>query len=115
MGYPVTRFEIAAMDTKAAREFYSELFGWKAASAGAGLSVLLTGEGIDGAIVRAEDGMPTFVTVYVEVEDVDAYLAKAETLGGTVYVPAGPSPVAGERCLGIFGDPEGNLIGVIQR
>jgi len=116
MGFPVTRFELTALDPKAARAFYSELFDWKCISQGrAGVTLLRTGDGIDGSIILAEDGMPTFVTIYVEVGDVEVSLARAEQLGGTIYVPAGPSTIDGEGCMGLFGDPEGNLVGVIQR
>lgn len=116
MGFPVARFEITAVDTQGARAFYSRLFGWKpVARTNTGVTELHTGDGIDGTLIAAEDGMPTFVAVYVEVDDVERVMAEAESLGGTIYVPAGPSVLEGERCFGLIGDPEGNLIGLVQR
>jgi len=116
MGFPVARFEITAVDTKGAREFYGRLFGWKSVPHPAdGFAELHTGDGIDGTLLPAEDGMPTFVAVYVEVDDVERVMRNAEELGGTIYVPAGPSMLANESCFGLIGDPEGNLIGLVQR
>lgn len=117
MGNPVGRFEIAATDLKSLRAFYTGLFEWEAAPSENPIrySVLETGEGISGFIFKADSGLPTFVTFYVDVDDVEKYLRKAEELGGTVYVPATPSPIPGEKVFAVFGDPEGNIVGLRQR
>lgn len=116
MTNPVGRFEIAATDLKAVREFYSNLFDWQTSSDSPTKYALVdTGDGINGLIFRADPGVPTFVTFYIEVDDVEKYLEKAEQLGGTVYVPASPSPVPGESLFAVFGDPEGNIVGLRQR
>ena len=53
------------------------------------------------------------VTFYVEVPDVEASLATAESLGGTRVF--GPDTVPGTDIeLGQFTDPEGHLIGLIR-
>ncbi|MFN2614712.1 MAG: VOC family protein [Actinomycetota bacterium] len=112
----VERFEIAATDLKGLKVFYEELFGWAASSDNPSrYSLVEPRDGIKGLIFKADPGVPTFVTIYVEVEDVEQQLKRAEQLGGTIYVPATQSPVPGERCFGVFGDPEGNIIGVCQR
>jgi predicted enzyme related to lactoylglutathione lyase len=54
----------------------------------------------------------SYVTVYVEVPDVEAALAKAEQLGGQRVM--GPMEVPGGPELGMFNDPEGHLIGVVR-
>ena len=52
--------------------------------------------------------------VYVEVPDGEAVLARAEELAGTRLM--GPDEVPGmDLVLGHFTDPEGHLVGVIQR
>jgi predicted enzyme related to lactoylglutathione lyase len=54
--------------------------------------------------------MDGHVTFYVEVSDVEAALAKAESPGGTRLW--GPDKVPGTGIeLGHFTDPEGHLIG----
>lgn len=113
MGDRVARFEIAATDLRAVKAFYTKLFDWKTDDADR-YAIVRTGSGTDGLIFAADPGVPTFVTFYVEVDDVERYLEKAERLGGTVYVPSTPSPVPGEREFGVFGDPEGNVVGVVS-
>jgi uncharacterized protein len=57
--------------------------------------------------------MDGHVTFYVEVSDVEAALAKAESLGGTRL--RGPDKVPGTDLeLGHFTDPEGHLIGLTK-
>ena len=116
MAHRVARWEIAATDLKTVRSFYTKLFDWKVAGESPErFAEIRTGNGIDGVMIAADPGIPTFVTFYVEVDDCDAYLDKAERLGGTVYVPTTPSPVEGEREFAVFGDPEGNLVGIVVR
>ena len=51
--------------------------------------------------------------VYAQVDDADAYLAKAQELGGKIIMPAMEVPGMGIR-VGLFEDPEGNRFGVVQ-
>jgi uncharacterized protein len=46
------------------------------------------------------------------VPDVEAALAKAESLGGTRVM--GPETIMGTIELGQFSDPEGHLVGVVK-
>ncbi|MBG0831880.1 glyoxalase [Planomonospora sp. ID67723] len=59
------------------------------------------------------DGYQGHVTVYVEVDDVEAALAQAERLGGSRM--QGPDEVMGGLIMGKFSDPEGHLIGLVSR
>ena len=52
------------------------------------------------------------MTFYIEVPDVEAALAKAESLGGTRVM--GPAQIMDTVELGQFTDPEGHLIGVVK-
>jgi hypothetical protein len=52
------------------------------------------------------------VTFYVEVPDVEASLAQAESLGGTRVM--GPDQVMEGLVIGLFSDPEGHVVGLIQ-
>ncbi len=60
----------------------------------------------------APEGYPGHVTFYVEVPDVEAALAKAESLGGTRMM--GPDKVMDQLEIGLFNDPEGHLVGVVN-
>jgi uncharacterized protein len=70
------------------------------------------GVGIGGGIARGPEGYPGHVTFYVEVPDVEASLAKAESMGGSRMM--GPEEVQEGLVIGLFGDPEGHIIGLIQ-
>ena len=61
--------------------------------------------------VGGGDGFGPRVLFYVGVDDVEAALARAESLGGTRRM--GPEPkTGGDFCVGWFADPEGNVVGV---
>ncbi|HEX2424415.1 MAG TPA: VOC family protein [Actinomycetota bacterium] len=122
MGRPVVHFEIMGKDGKELAEFYSELFGWNVdANNEYNYGVIARednlnaeGIGIGGGIGSAMNGGDGYVTVYVEVPDVEATLAKAESLGAKRLM--GPETMTGNSgpmTLGMFADAEGHTIGVI--
>jgi predicted enzyme related to lactoylglutathione lyase len=120
MGHPVVHFEILGKDGDKLRSYYSELFGWEIDANNPmnyGIvqrdgNVSPEGVGIGGGIAAAPEGYDGHVTFYVGVPDVEAALAKAESLGGTRLM--GPDEVPGQGIvLGQFTDPEGHLIGVV--
>jgi predicted enzyme related to lactoylglutathione lyase len=63
-------------------------------------------------VAASPEGYQGHVTFYVEVPDVEAVLAKAESLGGTLVF--GPETIMEGVTLGQFLDPEGHVIGVTQ-
>ena len=67
------------------------------------------GAGIGGGI--AGDGHFPNVTIYVGVDDLQAALDKAESLGGKTV--AAPMVIPGVVSLAFFSDPEGNVIGLM--
>ena len=92
MGQPVVHFEVIGSDGEKLRGYYSELFGWK----------IDADNPMNYGLVRKEDNpaprrqlrdrrraspatrsTPNSVTFYVAVPDVEAALAKAESLGGS--------------------------------
>jgi uncharacterized protein len=120
MGLPVTHFEIIGQDGEKLQSYYSELFGWEINAdnpMGYGIvqrddNVSADGIGIGGGVGGGPEGYDGHVTFYIEVPDVEAALAKAESLGGTRVM--GPDDVMGQIILGQFADPEGHMIGVVQ-
>jgi uncharacterized protein len=121
MGQPVVHFEIIGTDVVRLRKYFGELFGWKIDGDNPLNYGVVTregntnadGAGIGGGIGPVFDGGSGHVTFYVEVPDVEAALAKAESLGGTRLF--GPAEVPGiGLVLGQFTDPEGHLIGLRQ-
>ena len=59
------------------------------------------------------EGYEGHVTFYVEVPDAEAALARADELEGTRVM--GPDQVMEGLVIGQFADPEGHLVGVVQR
>lgn len=117
MGQPVVHFEIHAKNTSKAKEFYSQLFGWTVnVDPAMNYGLVHTGGqgGIDGGISDhgAQQGTPPFVTFYVQVDDLDASLAQAESLGAKTVM--GPMPIPGHGAMAMFQDPDGNFIGLYK-
>jgi predicted enzyme related to lactoylglutathione lyase len=120
MGQPVVHFEIIGKDGKKLQRYYSELFGWEIdANNPMDYGVVqregnanAEGAGIGGGIGAGPEGYGGHVTVYVEVPDVEAALAKAESLGGSRLM--GPDKVTEQLEIGQFADPEGHMIGVMK-
>ena len=118
MGNPVVHFEIAGKDGKSLSEFYSLLFDWNAADWSPdgiyGFEPSAENE-IHGHILPTTDDMPVsnYVTIYVQVDDLQTWLDKAESLGGKICVP--PTAIPGDMgSFAMFLDPSGNCIGLYQ-
>ncbi len=115
MAHPVVHWEITAKDAGKMQEFYGKLFDWKIDANNPmnyGM-VEKSGEGgIGGGICKAEGEMPPYVTIYVQVDDLQACLDKATGLGGQQIVP--PTPIPGIGNFAMFTDPEGNVIGLFK-
>ena len=120
MGQPVVHFEVIGKDGAKLQSYYSDLFGWEIDSNNPmsyGIvqrdgNVNAAGIGIGGGVGKGPEGYSGHVTFYVEVPDVEAALAKAESLGGSRMM--GPEEVMEGLTIGLFVDPEGRTIGVIQ-
>jgi predicted enzyme related to lactoylglutathione lyase len=110
---PVVHWEIQAGDAGKQRSFFSDLFGWPIDANNPQNYGMVgsAGEGaIGGGIGPAQDGR-SYVTFYVEVPDINASLAKAESLGASTVLPRSD---LGMVTLAQFRDPEGNVIGLIE-
>jgi predicted enzyme related to lactoylglutathione lyase len=117
MANPVVHFEIAGKNGPAARDFYGKLFGWQFRLWDGGPDYGLVQAGADrnaigGGVGTTQPGMNPYVTLYVEVADVQAALDKAKSLGGKVVQP--PTPIPGVGTSALFTDLDGNLIGLFK-
>lgn len=110
----IVHFEILGRDQGALQRFYSDLFGWKLATEtpdGYGMSSSEQ-TGIVVGVGASRDGSAGHVTGYVRVDDIDATLARATELGGTVIMPKfSPGPNA---VLALVADPEGHALGLTE-
>lgn len=115
MAAPVTHFEINSKDAKRAHEFYSSLFGWTIMNdPQMNYGMVDTGVkmGINGGIGQAQENARSSVTFYVQVEDIQAHLDRAKSLGGNVIVPL--TEVPNMVTFAWFADPEGNVVGLVK-
>ena len=103
---PVVFLDIAGPDVAALRNFYSEVFGWEFDDVGR--FDVETASRIQGAI--RED--PAEKRIYLGVPDVTAALSEVEEHGGTVEEPRFEVP--GVVILGLFQDPAGNPMGLVE-
>jgi predicted enzyme related to lactoylglutathione lyase len=110
--------ELMTSDMKAAKSFYSQLFGWEYADVPAAdmtYSLVKTnGEESAGIMpIPPEAGqMPPAWGIYVTVDDVDATAEKAVGLGAKVVKPPQDIPRVGRFC--VLGDPQGAFISIIS-
>jgi predicted enzyme related to lactoylglutathione lyase len=113
MPNPVVHFEIVGKDGKSLQDYYAQLFGWKIDADNPMNYGLVAAEanGIAGGIgpVPAGEGHVTF---YVEVDDPQAYLDKAVSLGGRVIMPV--TEIPNTVTMAQFADPEGHVVGIIK-
>ena len=109
MGHPVLHFEIGCRDRAKTDQFFSELFGWKI-----GPAIIDTGspQGIQGHITSLGHEPQHYTMFYVEVDDVQACLDKAASLGGKTVVPPVKIPAG---TFAWFSDLDGNTIGLLKR
>ena len=108
----VVHWEVQAKDPVKQQTFFADLFGW-AIDANNPMNYGMVASGspgaIGGGIGPASD--TSRVTIYVQVPDINAALAKAEALGARTVMPRMD---AGAVTMGQFADLEGNLIGLVE-
>lgn len=107
-GQLVVHFEIGCRDSQKTQDFYSRLVGWKIAQAGPA-AMIDTGHAITGHITALGHEPFRYTIFYAEVDDVQAYFAKAASFGGKTLPP--PVPIL----IGTFAwmqGPEGNTVGL---
>lgn len=106
--------ELATRDSDAARRFYSALLGWTFTESAVPIpnvgkyTEINAGDTRFGGIlpINAEWGdIPPHWAIYVPVPDVDAYCARAVSLGGSNPLPAFDAPGVGR--ISMISDPTG--------
>ena len=115
MGNPVIQWQIVAKEPEAVTRFYSSMFGWKVATNNAlGYRMVDTdnARGINGGVWPSPPEGHNLVQLFVEVDDVDRFVTKAQSLGATVIVP--PSELPDGDALAIVLDPAGLSFGIYR-
>jgi hypothetical protein len=121
--HTIVHFEIPADDVEKLRKFYSILFGWKIELMPGqveyyGIYTVPMDEkgmplrpGVNGGLMKKQNPEHKAVN-YINVESVDEYMKKIESLGGRIVVPKMEVPGIGWWALAV--DPEGNQFAILQ-
>jgi len=110
----IIHLEIVGKDQKALQGYWSSLLGWKLDTSSPG-GYGMTDPAQTGIVVGiggTPDGSAGHVTGYVRVADINAVLARAVDLGGTVIMPRF-SP-DGSAQLALVADLEGHVVGLSE-
>ena len=102
---PIVFFDIAGPDTAALRKFYASVFKW---SVDARNAIDKSSAGLDGTLRQD----PAEKVLYIGVPDVTAALTAIQAAGGTIVAPRFEVP--GVVILGLFKDPAGNRLGLVE-
>lgn len=115
MAHTIVHWEIMGPAGADLPGFYSGLFGWSPQTMEGfdGYEMVSADEaGVGGAVGTGSDDMPNYVTVYIEVDDVDVHLARIEEAGGKTISPKMVIPDV--VTYGLFADPGGNVVGLVE-
>ncbi len=110
-------FELATSDLEKTAAFYREVFGWQVEKWDGPVTYWLvtTGEqgttGIDGGLMKADETFSGTVNT-IQVEDIDAAIAKVQECGGEIILPKDTIPEVGYQAY--FKDPTGIIVGLHQ-
>jgi predicted enzyme related to lactoylglutathione lyase len=113
--------DLGTSDVEGAKAFYGAIFGWEAEDVPTDQGVPYTMLSKNGKVVaglgpippdQAAAGMPPMWNSYVNVDSVDATVAKVTEAGGTVMMPA--MDVMDSGRMAFIADPTGAAIGLWQ-
>lgn len=116
MTHRIVHWELMGSDGEELAAFYRNLFGWSGESpSGFDHYDMIPAEqaGVGGAVGQGSAEMPNYLTMYVEVDRIDDYLARIEASGGRTVMPRTVLP--GMVTFAMFTDPAGNLMGLVEK
>ncbi len=113
-GPAIVHIEFKSADFARTSAFYEKLFDWKT-QANASNSYMKADAvgGPSGGWVRADLIQSPGPIAYLVVDDLAAKLEEVEQAGGRVLVRSMPFAGGGE--IGLFADPDGNVLGLWKR
>ncbi len=112
-----THFELASADLEKTAAFYRDVFGWQIDKWEGPVDYWLvtTGDqssvGINGGLMQTDGDFKGTINT-IEVDDIDAYLAKVLAHGGTIALEKQAIPGVGYQAY--FKDNSGIIVGLHQ-
>lgn len=112
---PIVHWELMGPDGDAQKSFYSTIFDWSF-EIPPGFDNYHTVDakdvGVGGAVGQSGEGMGSYAAIYVQVASIDETLSKVESAGGKTVMPR--TEIPGTVVFGMFHDPAGNLVGLVE-
>jgi uncharacterized protein len=108
--HPIVHVEFSSRDLAESQKFYAEVFGWKTqAVPELDYAMFQAPGGPGGGFTRSGDQVaPGATLVYIQTHDLEASLAKIESLGGRLVQPK--TQIPGVGWFALFRDPSNNLV-----
>jgi predicted enzyme related to lactoylglutathione lyase len=112
-------YELMTKDVAGAKAFYPKITGWTIEDWSGPMDYSMfaaNGKPFAGLMTLPDEaakmGAPSHWLGYVAVDDVDAFHAKAESLGARAYVP--PTDIPGVGRFSVIADPQGATIALFK-
>jgi len=112
----IVHIEFKSVNFTRTAEFYARLFDWQTEQNGSGSYMKLNagdGTGPTAGWVRADLIQAPAPVAFLAVDDLEKTLQAVEEAGGRVLVRSQPFAGGGE--VGLFVDPDGNVLGLWRR
>jgi predicted enzyme related to lactoylglutathione lyase len=111
MGAPIVHIEFKSADFERTATFYERLFGWKTAkNASSSYMKVDSSDAPSAGWIRVDLVQSPGPVAYLTVDDLPGKLEEVEQAGGRVLVRSLPFAGGGE--IGLFADPDGNVVGL---
>src|SRR5262245_5815411 len=113
-GPAIVHIEFKSSDFARTSAFYAKLFDWQTEQNASGSYMKMdSSDGPSGGWVRADLVQSPGPIAYLVVDDLEAKMDAVEKAGGRVLVRSMPFAGGGE--IGLFADPDGNVLGLWHR
>ena len=110
-------YDLMTKDVESAKQFYTELLGWRIERADVAYDMIHVGETGIGGMALLEgpgtEGVPPHWIAYVGTDDVEACCKRVEAAGGTVRVPPTKIP-SGVGRFAVIADPKDAVISAFE-
>jgi uncharacterized protein len=112
-----THFELASNDLEKTAAFYRDVFGWQIQKWDGPVDywMITTGDsstaGINGGLMQTDENFKGTINT-IEVDDIDAAIAKVQAHGGELVLPKDAIPGVGYQAY--FKDNSGIIVGLHQ-
>jgi len=113
-GPAIVHIEFKSSDFERTADFYAKLFDWRTEQSPSRTYMKLdSSDGPSAGWVRADLVQAAGPVTYLQVDDLAGTLDAVEKAGGRVLVRSLPFAGGGE--IGLFADPDGNVLGLWHR